>query len=170
MEHRSAAVNVIRLIAVVIMACASLFGSCNIWAEESSDITLRYYPCTVHLTGTLVTQERWGPPNFGENPAKDTRVTIYVLRLGETVNVEVPASGSSSSPLFIKGIKEIQIDFPVKKTYQKFVGQQVVIKGQLLEGLAPLEYTKVVIRAQSVRTRKEDQGGKTSNMKCIDNR
>lgn len=34
----------------------------------------------MRLTGTVMKRRFWGPPNFGENPKTDRRVSVYVFR------------------------------------------------------------------------------------------
>jgi hypothetical protein len=34
----------------------------------------------IHMNGTLVKRRFFGPPNFGENPKTDERVSVYVFR------------------------------------------------------------------------------------------
>lgn len=94
-------------------------------------------PCIVSLTGTLITEIKWGPPNFGETPSQDSKVEIYILELTEPLLFrDAPDLGT---------LKQLQIDFPIKPEYKRFIGKRVKVEGRIVESVAPLQYTPAVI-------------------------
>src|SRR5436853_736893 len=48
---------------------------------------LHYEPHVVRVTGKLVTEPHYGPPNFGETPDEDQKLAVLVLLLSHAVDV-----------------------------------------------------------------------------------
>lgn len=137
--------------ALLLAALLLFLNACAAASNSASPEELCAYPCMVTLHGKLITEHKWGPPNFGETPSKDEKVKVYILALDDTVSVNLSEGGSPDSPKnVVSGVSRIQLDFPVKSEFKKFVGERVVVNGQLLEGLSPSEYTKIVIRVNAV--------------------
>jgi hypothetical protein len=63
-------------------------------------------PCTT-LTGTTRVVETYGPPNYGETPATDSRMRSFVLTLGSPVNALVRDVDSREHE--VDGLREVQI-------------------------------------------------------------
>jgi len=58
----------------------------------------RYDTAGVRLEGTLSERKEYGPPGYGETPAKDKRETIFVLKLSSPVSVQPAANAEASGP------------------------------------------------------------------------
>lgn len=102
----------------------------------------------VRLEGTLTERKVYGPPGYGETPAKDERATIFVLRLPHAISVEplADAKAKDSPNLDIaRDVREVQLFIGRSHVAdaRKLVAQNVVATGVLNEAVAPSQYTKV---------------------------
>lgn len=112
------------------------------------EASYKYDTPGVQLEGTLIERKVYGPPGYGETPAKDERDTILILKLshpitvGPTANAE--ASGSASLDIE-KHVHEVQLFVDRSRTAEarKLLGKVVVAGGTLNEAAAPSQYTKV---------------------------
>ena len=87
------------------------------------------YETPVDLSGTVKTELRYGPPNFGENPRTDQKERIYVLVLDKPINV----MGSAADPLLasVKGAKIIQLVIAPTMPLSQFLGKKTRVQGKL---------------------------------------
>jgi hypothetical protein len=102
----------------------------------------------IQLEGMLGERKVYGPPGFGETPAKDERATILILRLPRGITVEPLAhSKAKDSPNLdtARNIHEVQLFVGRSQTAaaRKLLGKNVVVVGTLNEAVAPSQYTKV---------------------------
>src|SRR3989338_2775801 len=54
------------------------------------------YDVPVELTGRVVSQEQYGPPNYGENPETDAKVRILVLRLSAPIELRADTGNTAN--------------------------------------------------------------------------
>lgn len=102
----------------------------------------------MRLEGTLNERKVYGPPGYGETPAKDERTTILILKLPNAITVEplADAKGKDSPSLdTARHIHEIQLFIGRSRIAEtrKLLGKEVVAVGTLNEAVAPSQYTKV---------------------------
>lgn len=115
----------------------------------------KYETPGVRLEGTLIEREVYGPPGYGETPAKDARATILVLKLSHGISVEpaanAEATGSASLDP-VKNVREVQlfVDPSRKADGRKLVGRVVTATGTLNESITASQYTKVYLDAKSL--------------------
>jgi hypothetical protein len=146
------------------LGCAPLLGhqSSRCFAQERAGKSQQqepHYNCDtpgVQLEGTLTQRTFYGPPGFGETPAKDAREKVLILKLAKPITVDpvenVKANQGSCWAAF-PHLKEIQLFvFPAEKVSQarKLVGKTAVATGTLHEGDAPSEHTKVVMDVKTI--------------------
>ena len=118
----------------------------------------RYDTAGVRLEGTLSERKEYGPPGYGETPAKDKRETIFVLKLSSPVSVQpaanAEASGSASLDP-VKNVGEVQLFIPRPQVanVRKLLGKVVVAVGTLNEAAAPSQYTKVWLDTKTVNAK-----------------
>jgi hypothetical protein len=132
-------------------------GACTAQKETSTVVAAlyRYDTVGVRLEGTLIERKEYGPPGYGETPAKDEKDTILVLKLSSPITVQPTAnaevSGSASLDT-VKDVHELQLYIPQSKVadVRKLIGKIVVAVGTLNEAAAPSQYTKVWMDTQSV--------------------
>ena len=106
--------------------------------------------------GGLTTRTFYGPPGFGETPAKDAREKTLILKLAKPITVDpienVKANKGSCWGDF-PHLRAVQLFIsPQEKAAdaRKLVGKQVVAVGTLREGDAPSEHTKVIMEVKTV--------------------
>ena len=118
----------------------------------------RYDTAGVRLEGILIERNVYGPPGYGETPAKDERDTILVLKLSTRIAVQptanAEASGSASLDM-VKDVHEVQLYMrrPQVADARKLLGGVDVAVGALNEAAAPSQYTKVWLDTQSVNSK-----------------
>ena len=117
-----------------------------------------HYKCDtqgVQLEGLLTSRTFYGPPGFGETPAKDAREKTFILKLPKPITVDpienVDAHKGSCFGNF-PHVREVQLFVPQAKATEtrKLVGKRVVSVGTLREGDAPGEHTEVIMEVTTV--------------------
>jgi len=107
---------------------------------------LRYEPTSVTLSGTLAARAGYGPPNYGETPDVDEKLTIYSIVLTRPVDVCGDSSDSMNRESF-QGLREIQLNFwDSKADPRPLVGRKVLAKGSLYAGYSGYHFTPVLLR------------------------
>lgn len=106
------------------------------------------------LLGVLTARTFYGPPGFGETPAKDTREKALILKLSKPITVD-PIDDVKARSCFgdFPHLATVQLFiFPEEKAAdaRKLVGKEVVATGTLREGDAPSEHTKVIMEVKAV--------------------
>jgi hypothetical protein len=131
------------LIVTVLVAVAHPTAAQHRW--------LSYEPETVELAGRLVIQNKYGPPNYGEQPKTDEKVRIPVLILSEAVNVLPNENDDGPNGQHAYDVRQIQLAFiEGPMDHDKLIGQQVVVKGTLFHQHTGHHYTKVVMKVRSI--------------------
>jgi len=102
----------------------------------------------VKLCGKLTERAVYGPPGFGETPAKDVREEILILELPHAITVKPmhDARAKNSASLDVEqNVQEVQLFIGRTQTAEarKMVGRKIVVVGTLNEAIAPSQYTKV---------------------------
>lgn len=102
----------------------------------------------VRLEGRLIERKVYGPPGYGETPAKDERDTILILRLRRVITVRpLPDAKAKNSASLgtARNIREVQLFVNRTKSDQahQMAGKAVVAEGTLNEAVAPIQYTRV---------------------------
>lgn len=105
----------------------------------------------MELGGRLVIQEKYGPPNYGENPETDEKVEVPILVLSRPINVRGDPKGSLNSESF-QGVKEVQLVFLSDKniTYSHLDGKGVVASGRLFQKTTGHHYTDILMIVDSI--------------------
>ena len=110
--------------------------------------TLQYAPAVVRVSGTVVFEEHYGPPGFGENPATDTRVRVPVLHLDRFIRVPAPGRGGINSATADTvnrlGLLGLSIDWP------RYGGKHVVLEGTLFQRETANQITAVMMQVRRV--------------------
>ena len=104
----------------------------------------------VRLEGVLIERTFYGPPGFGETPAKDFKDKVLVLKMGKPITVEpVDGAEAKNSPNLdtVRHISQVQLFLPRPQLAEarKLLGKAVVAVGILSEALAPRQYTHVTL-------------------------
>jgi len=124
--------------------------------QASAQQRLSYEPAKVQLSGTMVTEPFYGPPNFGEDPAKDKKVQVLELKLDAPVDVIViPPTGIGNDTLKSRGndlesfygvtrVGLVDLQFKTRNI-EEFLGQHVTVTGTLHEKDNGLQYVNVLL-------------------------
>ncbi|MCU1266970.1 MAG: hypothetical protein JWM21_3288 [Acidobacteria bacterium] len=127
---------------------------------SQTDRWLSYEPATVELKGRLTVRRKYGPPNYGEQPKTDAKVTVPVLVLAKPVSVR-GTPGDAQNAMSVKGTRQIQLTFSDLETpYKQFIGKNIVVKGTLFHAFSGHHYTDVVMAVGSIEGDKKKVGGR----------
>lgn len=112
----------------------------------------------IRLEGTLVERKVYGPPGYGETPAKDARATILVLKLSYPISVEPTANADASKTANLdpaKNVREVQLFVGQSRAAnaRKLVGQMITATGTLNESITASQYTKVWLQVNTLESK-----------------
>ena len=102
----------------------------------------------IQLEGTLIERKVYGPPGFGETPARDARGTILVLKLSHGISVEPKANAEASGNVNLDPAKDVcEMQLFVSRSQaadaRKHLDRVVNVTGTLNESITASQYTKV---------------------------
>lgn len=120
-------------------------------ARLQRDRCEHYAPRSVTLSGELTQVQKYGPPNYGENPKTDARVRVLVLKLPRTLNV----CGDPTSDINTeseKNVREVQLVMS-DSSAKHLVGRAVIATGTLFHSHTGHHYTKVLMNVSEIRKR-----------------
>jgi hypothetical protein len=144
---------------VVVVFFTGCHGACVAQQETVSgtvhEPSYKYDTPGIRLEGTLIERKVYGPPGYGETPAKDERSTILILKLSHAINVEPTANAEASGSASLdpeKNVREVQLFVDRSQTVaaRKLLGKVVVAVGTLNEAAAPSQYTKVWLDSKTL--------------------
>jgi hypothetical protein len=97
-----------------------------------------------------VEQQKFGPPGYGETPARDERVTILILRLEH--GIDVCADSTASDPRrVVRDARELQLTGRVDPArLHSYRGKKLTVFGSLYRKAWGTDYTDVLIRVDSI--------------------
>jgi hypothetical protein len=104
----------------------------------------QYEPAVVELEGRLISEERFGPPNFGETPEIDARIRVVVLRLNDVIDV-VGNPSDALNATTERDVVEVQLVFADAPIYDDaaFYGKPVSVRGRLFHSFTGHHARKV---------------------------
>jgi hypothetical protein len=109
---------------------------------------LRYQSSSNVLTGTVVATREFGPPNYGETPSMDEKVTVPVLKIDHPIRV-CPSQRDEAGPDAVQEINTLQIvtrsRFPIG-----LYGSRIRVNGTLFPAQSGHHYTPVLIWASRI--------------------
>jgi len=116
---------------------------------------LRFEVPETQIEGILIERKVFGPPGYGETPAKDARDTILIVKLSHPISVrpavDAEATGSASLDPAVD-ISEVQLfgDRSSVSQFRKLLGLRIIATGTLEESITASQYTKVFMDVQSL--------------------
>jgi len=127
-----------------------------------------YEPAKVQISGRVILQKFFGPPNFGEDPKTDAKIDVLELKLDRPIDVG-PASSiqlrehhcvnnTACADLYINSgnysgvtcLELVDLDSPAHHL-EDFISNHVVVDGQLYERETGNEYTEVLLIVDNIR-------------------
>lgn len=109
---------------------------------------LSYAPAIVVLKGQVEIEDRYGPPNFGDDPKTDERVKVPVLVLDAPVDVLTDPKQDVSLDSF-RNVRRMQL-FGDWGALLKLSGRRITVRGTLREKSGSANYTDVLIDVQKI--------------------
>ncbi len=122
---------------------------------------LSYEPAKVQLSGIVITQHFYGPPNFGEDPKTDQKVQVLELKLDAPVDViAIPPTGigkdtyahrgaDAESAYNVKRIGLVDVQYPAHNL-DAYLGRRVVVSGVLYHQDNALQYTTILLEVDKI--------------------
>ncbi len=109
-----------------------------------------YESGTVTLTGLLVTEMAYGPPNYGENPETDKKEYFPVLKLSNPINIKAESKNElNEEPL--RGIKEIQLIIHVRGDFN-LKNRKIEVTGKLSHSITGHHHKKVLMDVDKIES------------------
>jgi hypothetical protein len=120
----------------------------NTAAGKEHEASYTYDTPGIQLEGTLIERKVYGPPGYGETPARDARSTILVLKLSHGISVEPKANAEASGNVNLdpaRDVREMQLFVSRSQAAdaRKHLDQVVNVTGTLNESITASQYTKV---------------------------
>jgi hypothetical protein len=131
-----------------ILCCAGLTSLATIHYSAAKQ-EFSYEPAVVQLSGIVVTQEFYGPPNYGENPAIDSKERALILNLDAPINViSVLRTGPDQDSYYNE--RHVQLVDLTNLPLKDFIGQHVSLCGTLFEKENGNHHTDVLMDVQNI--------------------
>jgi hypothetical protein len=128
-------------------------------AQQRAGAKEAIYKCDtpgIQLEGMLTQRTFYGPPGFGETPAKDAREKVYLLKLGRPVTMN-PIDDPKAKTCWdaFHHVREVQLFIPYesKMDASKLLGKAVLAAGTIRESDAPSEHTKVTMDVKTLQAK-----------------
>jgi hypothetical protein len=113
---------------------------------------LEYEPAVVELTGTVVLEEHFGPPGFGEDPQNDSSGLVPILVLDVAVTVE-GTPGDLINQTY-RDVRRVQLVRGVGDApFSPYQGAHVTVSGTLYGRHTGHHHTDVLIVVRTVAVR-----------------
>jgi hypothetical protein len=114
-----------------------------------------YEPDVVRLSGHLLIDKEYGPPNYGETPAKDEKLHVAILHLTHPLDVCGDTKDATTSESF-KGLQVVQLNFSNLHTDPKrYADQKIAVKGTLYRAISGYHFADVLMTVDSVAVVRE---------------
>ncbi|WP_044559784.1 hypothetical protein [Azospirillum sp. B4] len=126
---------------------AALIGSAPVASAASA---LHYEPAVVTLSGTVVMEDHYGAPNFGETPEQDAKLRVPMLRLDVPVDVAGDPHSDTNLSSF-EDVDQMQIVLVQGRSVDGFIGKHVTVTGTLAEQLDGGDFTQVLITMKTIK-------------------
>lgn len=107
---------------------------------------LRYEPAVVRLSGFLIVEQHFGPPNYGEDPETDSVEEALILLPDESVAVQGDPNDLDNSESY-ENIRRIQLVVEGREVW-RWLGRHVTVEGTLFGAYTGHHRTKVLMRVK----------------------
>jgi hypothetical protein len=124
------------------LACAWLLAS----PATASGHCFKYAQANVAVIGKVVERTDWGPPNYGEDPAHDSRERHNYVLLEQPLCVD----GDFDDPAE-RDVRTMELAWdPDKEPFPAAVGRRVRLNGFLFHAISGHHHTRVLLMVRSV--------------------
>lgn len=114
-----------------------------------------YGPKIVSLGGYLTQEKRYGPPNYGENPDRDEKLTMAVLHLQRAIHMCGRPHDFDREAL--RNIRDIQLQISDVKLW-RIRDKLVRVTGTLYRGFSGHHFTDVLMSVQTMKLESAGDG------------
>lgn len=118
------------------------------WLNTAAAACFKYAPQEVTVSGKVFLKTFFGPPNFGENPKTDSKLTQALLQLDQSLCTVATADGFNEAERDQKIITLVPGD---KMHLSQFKGKQVSVRGTLFHAMTAYHNTPVLIELNDIR-------------------
>jgi hypothetical protein len=122
----------------------------SLCSAQSKLKSLTYEPDRVTLVGKVVSRTFYGPPNYGENPATDSKESQYILILDTPVDVIGSTDPIDRTEREVKKLTLVVFDFKANPV-ESLLGKRVEVSGTLFHAHTGHHHTRVLIEVESIR-------------------
>lgn len=123
-----------------------------------SDEWLPFEPAVVELNGKLDIETFFGPPNFGEEPDRDSEERHWILTLDKPINVR---PGPGSDPLFSEPVENVRkVQLVMHEPHRELIDKRVLVTGTLFRGHTGHHFTEALLNVRSIRLSDADGDGR----------
>lgn len=133
---RLAALIVLSIAAPWVSAAAQDQGNKPTLGYASDGPFVEPWPKVVTLQGFIALKRFYGPPNHGEHPKTDRKISNWLLILPEPINVRFAAVNDKSKEHVITGVSRITLHATtdvLAKFLKQHLGQEIEVTGTLDE-------------------------------------
>ena len=99
--------------------------------------------------GTLASEDYYGPPNYAESPATDSRETAFILALDKPISVR-PHAGDDLNTATLANVERVQLVGVLRGALASSVGHRITVRGSLSQATSAHHRTEVVLTAESI--------------------
>lgn len=131
------------------LVCVGLTACC---AARADSRCLAYAPAQVKLSGRLSLATSFGPPGFGEDPARDSRERYGLLTLDKPACVD----GRRGDPLneeTERRVRAVQLVMPDGRSVRRLAGRHVSVSGTLFHQHTGHHHTAVLITVDAIQAK-----------------
>lgn len=108
----------------------------------------RYEPSESRIRGRLELVRRFGPPNYGESPASDTKDTVPILVLSTSISI----CADTLSDLNNESLERVDsVQLLGQVGFRRYTGKEVLVTGRLSRGVAGRHFYDALLQVSRVQ-------------------
>jgi len=111
----------------------------QVYLPGNDDLKFDCEKSNTEVVGVLNKVEFFGPPGYGNTPAKDQILAGHVVKLQKEIEISC-ADGKNIIA------KEILLDIPADLSYEHLTGATIIVRGQLTASIGNSEKLPVTMR------------------------
>lgn len=112
-----------------------------------------FEPKLTQLYGTLSEKEFFEEPGYGQNPEKDKKVKVFILKTELPIQVyPIEYQDKETGDRVTKGLFEFQV-FTTSKTIElkNYIGKKILLEGMLQQGASGHHHTPILIEVKNIK-------------------
>lgn len=138
------------LLAALTVSILCSTAQTSLCSAQSKPKSLSYEPDRVTLVGKVVSRTFYGPPNYGEDPATDSKEDQYILILDTPIDVIGSIDPIDKTERGVKKLTLVVFDFKTNPV-ESLLGKRVEVHGRLFHAHTGHHRTRVLIEVESIR-------------------